>query len=474
LIESLKAIPSNTVISGTSHKPQKSWWERLTEGQGIVIAAVVAGLFTLLAAWIALNGNNPPISTPEPTTIAQAETTEPSVPTETPTDTPTATLSVTEVEATIRAEMAAIQAEAQRNNEATQTAIAEADRLANESTTIAQTQTAESWTDTPTPDLRATAGARLTQDAQGTADAQAIVDRQQTDVAATSDTQGTATQSFIKALATISARSTMTREAIFVQQTQEAALHATLIASPENDPLISARRRVNSNDEWTPYVQEFDGVEMVLVPVGCFDMGSNDGDSDEQPVHEICFDEPFWIDRTEITQSVFERREGRKANENGFSGDNRPVENIEWFEARDFCALRDARLPTEAEWEYAARGPDELIYPWGNQFVAENVVYGDNSDSQTAIVGSRPAGASWVGAMDMSGNVWEWVSSLYLDYPYESDHESRTNSTDVRVLRGGSRLNNSTSVLRAARRNGVNPNNVSSSFGFRCALSYEQ
>jgi hypothetical protein len=216
LIESLKAIPSNTVISGTSHKPQKSWWERLTEGQGIVIAAVVAGLFTLLAAWIALNGNNPPASTPEPTTIAQAETTEPSAPTEAPSDTHTATLSVTEVEATIRAEMAAIQAEAQRNNEATQTAIAEADRLANEATTIAQTQTAESWTDTPTPDLRATAGARLTQDAQST-------------------------------------------QAILI------SLNSTMQAVAQRAFLSIAQGGVNSNAEWTPYIQEFNGVEMVLV-----------------------------------------------------------------------------------------------------------------------------------------------------------------------------------------------------------------
>ncbi len=230
-----------------------------------------------------------------------------------------------------------------------------------------------------------------------------------------------------------------------------------------------------SKDEWAPLESEFDGVTMVLVPAGCFMMGSNDGEDDEQPVHEQCFDQPFWIDKYEVTQAQFRRLGGIQANASRFSGDDRPVEQITWFEARDFCELRDSRLPTEKEWEYAARGPDNLVYPWGDEFVANNVVYSQNSNNQTADVGSRPGGVAWVGALDMSGNVWEWTSSLYESYPYAAadGREADTgNSTDVRrVLRGGS-WNNPSVNLHAANRNWFVPYFMLSLNGFRCSRSW--
>jgi formylglycine-generating enzyme required for sulfatase activity len=225
---------------------------------------------------------------------------------------------------------------------------------------------------------------------------------------------------------------------------------------------------------WSPITHTFaDGVPMVQVPAGCFMMGSTNGDNDEQPVLEQCFNEPFWIDLTEVTQADFERLGGVKAYDNRFDGDQRPVERITWFEARDFCALRDARLPTEREWEYAARGPDNLTYPWGSAWNENNAVWDGNSNSQTGEVGSRPAGASWVGALDMSGNVWEWVSSLYLPYDSSEDRELNTGTrTDVlRVLRGGSWYIVYTDILRAAFRNRLAPDGGSINSGFRCARS---
>jgi len=226
------------------------------------------------------------------------------------------------------------------------------------------------------------------------------------------------------------------------------------------------------NFAWTPRSQEFDGVTMMQVPAGCFDMGSSDGGSDEQPVHRQCFGVPFWIDQTEVTQSQFAGFGGVKAVDNSFSGDQRPVERITWFEARDFCSLRGARLPTEAEWEYAARGPDNWVYPWGDDLISENAVYSGNSNNRTADVSSRPAGASWVGAQDMSGNVWEWVSSLYQPYPYVADdgREDLINRTDSRVQRGGSFFFASNN-LRAAFRNVWTPGFKYFNIGFRCARS---
>lgn len=236
--------------------------------------------------------------------------------------------------------------------------------------------------------------------------------------------------------------------------------------TPTLPPYQLAQRGVQSNAEWQPYLVSINGIEMMLVPAGCFNMGSRDGDPDEKPVEEFCFKNPFWIDRTEVTNKQYGSY-GR------FSGDNHPRETVSWNEARAFCELRDARLPTEAEWEYAARGPDELEYPWGNDFVSNNVVYGVNSNNQSAEVGSRPNGKSWVGTLDMIGNLWEWVSSIVLPYPYVlNDGRENLDRADVsRGLRGGS-FYDSSLHQRATNRDWTNPTGQGDNVGFRCAKDY--
>jgi WD40 repeat protein/formylglycine-generating enzyme required for sulfatase activity/poly(3-hydroxybutyrate) depolymerase len=265
-----------------------------------------------------------------------------------------------------------------------------------------------------------------------------------------------------------------------------------------------AQEGVSTNAEWMPVIQELDGVKMVLAPAGCFMMGSTEEEIDaafevcksastvceheygrdwfasEAPRHEVCFDEPFWIDLYEVTNAQFRAFGGQADEESHWTDDHRPREEITWFEATAFCERRGARLPTEAEWEYAARGPDGLIYPWGNDFVADNVVYEGNAFGQTANVGSRPGGASWVGALDMSGNVQEWVSSIYQDYPYPydaTDGREASGSTDgkrSRAKRNSSWCHWDTgreniSFLRAAYRSGQDPPYGNYSLGFRCA-----
>jgi formylglycine-generating enzyme required for sulfatase activity len=217
---------------------------------------------------------------------------------------------------------------------------------------------------------------------------------------------------------------------------------------------------VTHNADWTLVEQEFDGVKMVLVPAGCFMMGSEENG---QPAPEQCFEAPFWIDKYEVANAQY----GSVSSEgcDAFSSEpDQPRNCVTWFEARDYCEGHSGRLPTEAEWEYAARGPDGLIYPWGNDFVGANVVYVDNSGNKAADVGSRPGGVSWVGALDMSGNLWEWTSSQYKDYQ-DSDNGN------INVVRGGM-FSYPPGSLRATVRAGGNADFGDYSIGFRCARSY--
>jgi formylglycine-generating enzyme required for sulfatase activity len=241
------------------------------------------------------------------------------------------------------------------------------------------------------------------------------------------------------------------------------------------EPLITDNRlvidKVASNEEWEPVYKDFDGVQMALVPSGCFLMGTEDAAFEfELPVHEQCLDESFWIDVTEVTVAAFASPEAVLISDY-------PRTDVTWFEAYDHCLKRNARLPTELEWEYAARGPNNLLYPWGNDQSNYVVVYDVGAPEP---VGLFLGGASWVGALDMSGNVSEWVSSQYMPYPYNADDgreelPDRTDDTHVNlmVIRGGDWAIDNPYYLRANFR-GSAPAKTSNEFvGFRCARDYD-
>lgn len=260
----------------------------------------------------------------------------------------------------------------------------------------------------------------------------------------------------------------ITQTALYAQQATQIAVFRT--------PHVT--QTTLSAADTTGRIATFDGVEMALVPPGCFEMGSDGGQSDEVPAHRQCFDAPFYIDRFEVSNEQFIRLGGQAAEPGRWTDPDHPREQVTWFEARDFCAGRGdgVRLPTEAEWEYAARGPEGPVFPWGDTLIPDNVVYIDNTGSQTAPVGSRPGGASWVGAQDMSGNVKEWVSTIYstyLPYPYTASdkREDPANTTERRTLRGGSFLS-TWGELRAFSREGSYPHYTGSDIGFRCARAY--
>lgn len=266
---------------------------------------------------------------------------------------------------------------------------------------------------------------------------------------------------------------------MLVSQSPANATHYFLTTTPSAEPedaIALALAGVTSNNAWTPYSEEMDGVAMMLVPKGCFVMGSDGGNA--QPAHEQCFDAPFWIDETEVTRAMYQACISADACtetlESDFSfRDTQPITRVTWFQAQEYCQWRDSRLPTEREWEYVARGPDNLEYPWGNDFIADNIAFDDRVGDETGDVGSRPDGASWVGALDISGNVWEWVSTIYTEpYPYSDEWENHEDTDSSRGLRGGS----SSSVISGVRstyRNGFSPDNENEVVGFRCARDFE-
>jgi formylglycine-generating enzyme required for sulfatase activity len=196
------------------------------------------------------------------------------------------------------------------------------------------------------------------------------------------------------------------------------------------------------------------GTNQLWVPPGEFIMGTVDIDDldpptwaraelgSEQPAHDVQITVGFWIDATEVTIGAFDAfiaaggyHDALPWSDTGWAwrqdqgdavpapcagDDDEPVTCVNWFEAEAFAVWRGGRLPTEAEWEYAARGPESSIYPWGDKWdpIFANVV---DSEGPSA-VGSYPNGASWVGAFDMAGNAMEWVSD-WMSYSYYEEEE---------------------------------------------------
>jgi serine/threonine-protein kinase len=259
----------------------------------------------------------------------------------------------------------------------------------------------------------------------------------------------------------------------------------------------------------------------VYVPAGAFSMGSDTGGGDEKPVHTVTLN-AYWIDKTEVTNAMFTKfvqatgyktgaekagkayvytgngnwqevngaqwrsPHGPSSNITGL--DLHPVAQMSWNDAQAYCSWAGRRLPTEAEWEKAARGDkDKRWYPWGGDkpngsllnFADKNfdASWADKTTDDgykfTAPVGSYPKGASPYGALDMAGNVWEWVNDWYDgNYYGNSPAQNPTGPTSgqYRALRGGA-WGYSDYVARASNRYWVDPSLSLDYFGFRCVSS---
>lgn len=239
-----------------------------------------------------------------------------------------------------------------------------------------------------------------------------------------------------------------------------------------------------------------DSTLMIEIPAGSFRMGSDNGNADERPVHEVNL-ATFFIDRTPVTNAQFAeflevRGHRGPRNVNYFDFDDHdarihrqdghwkpdpgyelhPVVEVTWRGAREYCAWQGKRLPTEAEWEKAARGVDGRKYPWGGAPPDSTRARFGVGYNATLPVGTLPRGASPFGVLDMSGNVWQWVSSVYRDYPYRiDDGRESLDSTKPRGTRGGSHDWPAEGITTTSRGHNVSraPRSGHHNIGFRCA-----
>jgi eukaryotic-like serine/threonine-protein kinase len=277
-----------------------------------------------------------------------------------------------------------------------------------------------------------------------------------------------------------------------------------LTASACNNPLAakSPTPSLTRTSSFPTQVTDKFGVPMVLVPAGEFKMGSNQGAADEKPVFRVFLDD-FYIDQYEVTNLRYAAcvqagkctppKEASSSTRTDFGNldfANYPVLNLNWYQAMAYCEWRGGRLPTEAEWEKAARGTDGRLYPWGDEWDPERANYCEISCNQygndgtyddgyaaTAPVGSFSAGASPYGIMDMAGNVAEWVADWYAEDWYLTSsyadsvlvNPAGPENRETKVLRGGSWLGNSRR-LRAIQRDAAYPGQEgAATVGFRCA-----
>ena len=245
-----------------------------------------------------------------------------------------------------------------------------------------------------------------------------------------------------------------------------------------------------------PLAHAFAAAPMIDIPAGAFRMGSDSGPADERPAHQVVLP-AFAIERTPVTNAQFaefleaagprnargERLfddddpdarihfvRGRWRADAGF--EDHPVVEVSFRGATEYCARSGKRLPTEAEWEKAARGADGRRYPWGNEAPDATRARFAAAYNATVPVGSHAQGASPYGVLDMAGNVWQWTSSLYRPYPYRAgDGREDARSPEIRATRGGAHDWPAEGITATHRGGGLSraPAAGHHNIGFRCA-----
>jgi sulfatase modifying factor 1 len=222
--------------------------------------------------------------------------------------------------------------------------------------------------------------------------------------------------------------------------------------------------------------------EMVVLKGGCFNMGNDQGLPDERPMHEVCLS-PFKMDKYEVTQAEFQSVMGLD-NPSHFSGAEFPVDSVTWFEADQYCKKLGKRLPTEAEWEYAARGGTTTHFYWGDTVKGDEANFCDkNCALNTRVVsiddgysGPAPPGrfpANPYGLYDMAGNLAEWTNDWMNENYYRispKDNPPGSHPTTAKAVRGGS-WESTAGFLRSSNRAAYWVKMRNNAIGFRCVSS---
>lgn len=246
--------------------------------------------------------------------------------------------------------------------------------------------------------------------------------------------------------------------------------------TPEQSPPQPSTGLISATPQATPSSKEPTAPDaMVSVPGGTFKMGRDSGDKLERPAHSVAV-KAFFIDLNEVTNEEYQRfvsATKRRAPAHWVGGKipdgqmKLPVVNVSWGDANAYARWAKKRLPTEAEWEFAARGTDGRVYPWGNAWKPDYANAGQGKKGRILEAGSYAPGASPFGALDMCGNVWEWTASDFKDYP-GSKTPSALAGAGLKVIRGGAYdaiPKNSTTTYRGA----LSPDRPYPKTGFRCA-----
>jgi formylglycine-generating enzyme required for sulfatase activity len=277
------------------------------------------------------------------------------------------------------------------------------------------------------------------------------------------------------------------------------------IGVPQPPPVVETAPEADESAPASQAAPESTNEDVVVVPGtdertgpgitdGSFRMGRplRQGFTDEQPVHLVKI-KRFWLDRTAVTNEEYaeflnatvdeehdetwikaEEALGLKRDGDGkwSAVEGRPkwpVVGVTWFGAEAYCKWKGGRLPTEAEWEWAAVGPDWLVYPWGDEWDPSKCCCKDNPGDPYVDVDSYPEATSWCGALNLAGNCWEWCADWYGPYP-EDPAENPTGPAEgaERVIRGGF-YNNAADLFRGSCRLRQEPTVGRDGIGFRCA-----
>ena len=253
-------------------------------------------------------------------------------------------------------------------------------------------------------------------------------------------------------------------------------------------PPVAAAQAIGSTK-----INPMDSAEMVYVPAGEFTMGSTKADVEravqslpprvrsdaekdsirEEPQHKVTLDN-YWIYKNDVTVAQYRKfcsATGRTMPDAPPWGweDDHPVVKVTWDDAAAYAGWAKVHLPTEAQWEKAARGTDGRIYPWGNDWDKTKANSSEGGPGQTTPVGSYPGGASPYGCLDMAGNVFQWCADWYGPYDAAATKNPAGPATGdyFRVLRGGS-WNYHSDNCRSAYRNNISPSYWDITYGFRC------